>query len=44
MQSAVRKRLRLFGGSELSFLTVGDASKPAMLGFIGVLNGHSELQ
>jgi pimeloyl-ACP methyl ester carboxylesterase len=31
MQSAIRQRLRLSGGAELSFITAGDASKPAVL-------------
>jgi pimeloyl-ACP methyl ester carboxylesterase len=31
MRSATRQRLRLSGGTELSFITAGDASKPAVL-------------
>src|ERR671914_2351934 len=31
MHSATRKRLRLSGGTELSFITAGEASKPAVL-------------
>ncbi|HEX2114205.1 MAG TPA: alpha/beta hydrolase [Alphaproteobacteria bacterium] len=31
MRPATRQRLRLSGGTELSFLTAGDASKPAVL-------------
>jgi pimeloyl-ACP methyl ester carboxylesterase len=31
MRSATRRRLRLSGGTELSFITAGDASKPALL-------------
>jgi pimeloyl-ACP methyl ester carboxylesterase len=31
MRSATRRRLRLSGGTELSFITAGDASKPAVL-------------
>jgi pimeloyl-ACP methyl ester carboxylesterase len=31
MHSAIRQRLRLSGGAELSFITAGDASKPAVL-------------
>ena len=31
MRSAARQRLRLSGGTELSFVTAGDASKPAVL-------------
>lgn len=31
MRSATRQRLRLSGGTELSFVTAGDASKPAVL-------------
>jgi pimeloyl-ACP methyl ester carboxylesterase len=31
MHSAIRQRLRLSGGEELSFITAGDASKPAVL-------------
>ncbi|MGE0241408.1 MAG: alpha/beta fold hydrolase [Parvibaculaceae bacterium] len=31
MHSATRQRLRLSAGSELSFITAGDASKPALL-------------
>jgi pimeloyl-ACP methyl ester carboxylesterase len=31
MHSAIRQRLRLSGGTELSFITAGDASKPAVL-------------
>ena len=31
MRSAIRERLRLSAGTELSFITAGDASKPALL-------------
>jgi pimeloyl-ACP methyl ester carboxylesterase len=31
MRSATRQRLRLFGGTELSFIAAGEASKPAVL-------------
>lgn len=31
MRSAIRQRFRLSGGTELSFVTAGDASKPAVL-------------
>ena len=31
MRPAIRQRLRLSGGTELSFITAGDASKPAVL-------------
>lgn len=31
MRSATRQRLRLSGGADLSFITTGDASKPALL-------------
>src|SRR5688500_9256839 len=31
MRSTTRQRLRLSGGTELSFITAGDASKPAVL-------------
>ncbi len=31
MRSATRRRLRLSGGTELSFITAGDASNPALL-------------
>jgi pimeloyl-ACP methyl ester carboxylesterase len=31
MRSATRQRLRLSGGTELAFVTAGDASKPTML-------------
>jgi pimeloyl-ACP methyl ester carboxylesterase len=31
MRSAIRRRLRLSGGTELSFITAGDASNPALL-------------
>ena len=31
MRSAIRQRFRLSGGTELSFITAGDASKPAVL-------------
>jgi pimeloyl-ACP methyl ester carboxylesterase len=31
MRSAIRQRLRLSGGTELSFIATGDASKPALL-------------
>jgi pimeloyl-ACP methyl ester carboxylesterase len=31
MRSATRQRLRLSGGTELFFITAGDASKPAVL-------------
>ena len=31
MRSATRQRLRLSGGTELSFITAGDAFKPAVL-------------
>ena len=31
MRPATRQRLRLSGGTELSFITAGEASKPAVL-------------
>ena len=31
MRSATRQRIRLSGGTELSFITAGDASRPAVL-------------
>lgn len=36
--SATRQRLRLSGGTELSFITVGEASKPAVLLLHGTPN------
>jgi pimeloyl-ACP methyl ester carboxylesterase len=38
MQSATRQRFRLSGGTELSFLTAGEASKPAVLLLHGTPN------
>ncbi|WP_202366366.1 alpha/beta fold hydrolase [Mesorhizobium sp. L-2-11] len=31
MTSSIKQRLRLSGGTELSFITAGDASNPALL-------------
>ncbi len=45
-RNTTRQRLRLSGGTELSFFTAGDASKPAMLllhGFPGSANYFREL-
>lgn len=38
MNQATRQRLRLSGGNELSFITAGEASKPAMLLLHGLPN------
>jgi pimeloyl-ACP methyl ester carboxylesterase len=46
MPSATRKRLRLSGGTELSFVTAGEASKPAVLllhGFPNSSRGFREV-
>src|SRR5688572_7763555 len=46
MRSATQQRLRLSGGTELSFITAGDSSKPAVLllhGFPGSVRTFREV-